>query len=382
MNSLKIAIGVGGRFHADRLANALSRFGYDLTLFTTLPKSRFVNGPAQELIDSYLFPEIIFRTLKLAHREFLGAEFKMRSFGKHFARSLTRVQKPFDLVIAWSSFGLEGFEQSKDSKKIVVRDSAHIEFQVETLQAEYRKMGHHFPDHSEVIRRERKEYELADFILVPSRFAKDTFVSRGVSEKKIKVIPLGVDTSLFKFTHSRTFQLPLRVINFGSLSPQKGIQHLLAALDSFSAEELKLTLVGHLSPEIESLLKKYPQVIHQGAVPQAELPEILKEQDVFVLPSLQDGFGMVVPQAMACGLIPIVSSAAGASELIQNQVNGFVIEPGSAEPLIQVLKKLVSHPDLVSHVAEKVKETIPELNWSQYESRIHQWMRVILAEPN
>jgi glycosyltransferase involved in cell wall biosynthesis len=374
MNPLKIAIGVGGRFHADRLANALSRFGHELTLFTTLPKSRFVNGPAQELIDSYLFPEIVFRTLKFAHREFQGAEFKMRSFGKHFAESLISTQKPFDVVIAWSSFGLEGFRKAPNSKKIVVRDSAHVELQVETLKNEYQKLGYQFPDHSEVIKREKQEYELADFILVPSRFAKDSFVSRGVPEKKIKVIPLGVDTSLFQATHSRNFQLPLRVINFGSLTLQKGIHHLLASLDSFRSEELKLTLVGHLSPEIETLLKHYPQVTHRGAVPQSELPQILKEQDVFVLPSLQDGFGMVVPQAMASGLVPIVSSAAGASELIQNKQNGFVIEPGSPEPIVKVLKELISSPSLVNQVADKVKQTIPELNWSKYESRIQQWM--------
>jgi glycosyltransferase involved in cell wall biosynthesis len=77
---------------------------------------------------------------------------------------------------------------------------------------------------------------------------------------------------------------------------------------------------------------------------------------------------------MASGLVPIVSSAAGASELIQNKQNGFVIEPGSPEPIVKVLKELISSPSLVNQVADKVKQTIPELNWSKYESRIQQWM--------
>lgn len=372
----KIFIGVGGRFHADRMFASLSGSGFDVSLFTTLPKSRFPDiAPGK--VHSFIFPEILYRTSIYLKKDVAGSVLKMKQFGSWFASQCSKGTTP-DVLVSWSSFGLEAFRAHSAPMQIVVRDSAHISEQVRILKSEYEKRGVIFPNHSEIEEREIEEYETADRILVLSQMAKSSFVARGISAKKIQVISLGADLSRFSAPERKSNSLPLRVLYFGALSFQKGLPYLLDAFREISPQKAKLTCIGGVSSEMDKVLPKYSKVEFLPPMPQDQLSQRIRDYDVFVFPTLHDGYGMVLPQAMASGLVPVVSSMAGASELVTDGKNGFIIPPQDTSAILQKIIYLSENPNVVNQFRVNVGEDLSKLSWSKYNQQISNWIRSLV----
>ena len=97
--------------------------------------------------------------------------------------------KNTDILVGWSSFSLKSFQNSKkyDCINVLERGSSHIEFQSDLLREEYELLGINPKFASQkIIDKEKKEYELSDYICVPSEFAKQSFINKGFSSKKVK----------------------------------------------------------------------------------------------------------------------------------------------------------------------------------------------------
>src|SRR5262249_23000925 len=157
-----------------------------------------------------------------------------------------------------------------------------------------------------------REYELADFISVPSDFARRTFVERGCPPEKLIRVPYGVNLSMFGPRPDRGVDSearPFVVVFAGGLTLRKGVQYLLQAFSGLALSRAELWLIGAPSGDSDAIFPRFTGAIRKfGAVPQTELAALLPLCDVFVLPSIEDGFGMVVLQAMAAGLPVICSS--------------------------------------------------------------------------
>lgn len=374
---LKIDIIVGGRFHADHMALALLRAKHDVHLFTSLPKSRFPEFPP-ERITSILLPEIVFRLAGKLGAENRGDLFKMRAFG----RAAARKSRHPDVIISWSSFALESFRENPNALKILVRDNSHIETQLGLYAREYSKLNLAVSDRSVCIARELEEYRLADRIQTCSEYARESFLKRGFADEKIKSISLGVNTSVFRAKASFEVKLPLRVVYFGRIAIAKGVHFLLEAAKDFRSDELKLTLVGPVHEQFKPFLEKYPHVRICPPLPHAELAKLLQLQDVFVLPTLEDGFGMVVPQAMASGLACIVSEDCGAKGLIRDGQNGFVVPTGDVGALKKLLQDLVSNPQLVESIGRQASASGLNHSWEVYKNEVAEWIATLEASRN
>ncbi len=110
----------------------------------------------------------------------------------------------------------------------------------------------------------------------------------------------------------------------------------------------RLRVVGAMQEELKGILGRFPQasVEFLGSVAQAELPAILGSSHVLVLPSVEDGFGLVVPQAMACACPILVSSAAGSCDMVEDGVDGFVVAPRDVEAMTQRMQRLIDEAGL------------------------------------
>lgn len=104
------------------------------------------------------------------------------------------------------------------------------------------------------------------------------------------------------------------------------------------------------------------------------LAPFLAGQDVFVFPTLEDGYGLVLPQAMACGLVPIVSENAGAAFLVENGMSGYVIPPGDPNAIQTALRKLVDDPKLLHILRSQLFLRKDNLSWSAYETQLLSWV--------
>ena len=257
-------------------------------------------------------------------------------------------------------------------KVIIERGSTHISNQTDILKEEYKRNNIPFvATDPRIIERELREYELADAISVPSRYAALSFMERGIEEKKLIVNPLGVDPDTFTFeTIKRSDQIP-RILFVGTIGFRKGIPLLLRAFARIH-ESAKLHLVGPIEADFTPCLEKLPldNVVFRGPASGEELLKNYADADVFCLPSLEEGFGMVVLEAMASGLPVVISDVVGAADVVNAGKHGLIFPSCNEAALAQALEALVVDPMVRSDMGLAAREHIlASYRWENYVER-------------
>jgi glycosyltransferase involved in cell wall biosynthesis len=218
------------------------------------------------------------------------------------------------------------------------------------------------------------EHHLADYIVVPSQFVKRTLVENGVDEKKILINRYGTDTgSFFPADHFPEIN-PLVFIFVGSISIRKGVPLLLEAWKEISPMNAELWLVGSGTlPENErDALPSSVKVL--GKISRVELPTILRKSHIFVLPSYFEGLAISQLEAAACGLPIIATTSSGATDIVEEGITGYVIEPGDKEKLKNRILYMIQNPTEVLNMHIIAKEKYKSWDWSYYCER---WISIL-----
>jgi len=173
---------------------------------------------------------------------------------------------------------------------------------------------------------------------VSGKSLADLCLKLGFKEQIIKTKGVGI----FNIRPQQKYSFKSRVENFifvGRLSPEKNIQYLIEIFNQFP--ELRLNIVGY-GPE-ESFLKSIAgkNVIFHGAIPNVDLYKLYLINDVFILPSISEPWGMVVEEALNCGLPVIVSNKTGCAEEIVNETNGLVFNLSETDALKYAIIKIL-----------------------------------------
>jgi glycosyltransferase involved in cell wall biosynthesis len=369
---MNISIIVGGRFHAFNLAEQLNNNNYLNQLITTYPKY-FIQknyGIDKKKIKSIYLKEII-------QRCFVN---KIYNFDdlliKHFdynAQKLINFEN-LDILIGWSSFSLKSFQLAKNKKclKILERGSTHIDFQSNIMKEEYliNNLQPNLPS-KYVVEKEKLEYELADYITVPTEFAKQTFLMRGFSEKKIIKIPYGVNLEEFKMKPLSKKENPIfRIIYTGSLSVRKGVVYLLRAFNELNLHNSELLMIGNIDKEINSIINKYrsnDKIIFKKSMIQSKLKEEYSSSNVFVTCSIEEGLSMVQLQAMSCGLPIICTPNSGGNEIIENGNDGFILPIRDIDELKKKILFLYHHQSICSEMGMRAYKKVQNtFSWELY----------------
>jgi glycosyltransferase involved in cell wall biosynthesis len=169
---------------------------------------------------------------------------------------------------------------------------------------------------------------------------------------KLHVVRCGIDARAFASRRQRT-PGPLQVLTVGRLVPGKGHALLLQALYLLRARgvEVEATIVGD-GPERDGLealaseLMLQRQVRFAGAVGQDELPVWYERADAFCLPTLAEGLGVVLLEAMAAGLPVVSTRVMGVPEVVGDEATGLLVSPGRADQLADALERLAASPEL------------------------------------
>jgi len=162
-----------------------------------------------------------------------------------------------------------------------------------------------------------------------------------------------------------------RVIFVGALSLQKGLPYLLEGfkLAQLPPDRSELLLVGEPFPEAHSFLPKYAGLYrHLRFVPHTELARVYHTGSVFVLPSLQDGFGMVVYEAAACGLPILISENVGAT--IRDGEDGFVVPIRDTEAIAEKLIYFYNHEADRQRMGRSAGEYVSQFTWARYQDQL------------
>jgi starch synthase len=218
------------------------------------------------------------------------------------------------------------------------------------------------------LRRLEAEYALADLLVCNSDYSRTSFLDAGFDEDRVVALPLGCSTDLFRPATAPPEGFTALFV--GRNRYEKGLLDVLEAAHALRAST-RLRISG--PPDAISLERSATvaaTVEFLGPITMQRMPEVYRQASVFVFPSLSDGFGLVVPEAMASGLPVIVSDHTGAADLVTEGVDGFVVPAGDADALADRLQLLESDPDLVARMGAQARATAEANAWTRYQRRL------------
>jgi glycosyltransferase involved in cell wall biosynthesis len=231
--------------------------------------------------------------------------------------------------------------------------NVHPLLQEKILNSEYEKYGMQYRS-GEVSFRDKIIHELSicDYLLAPSNFIKNSLVLCGINEERIITLPYGIETiandgKKKMSTIIRPGQV-IKILCVAQITFRKGIIYLLKAIGPLTDNgfNVEVTLVGAMDAAYEHIIKtyleKYPVTVIRH-IDNAIMCDFMAEFDLLVIPSIEDGFGVVVFEAISVNLPVIITKSMGASEIIEHGKNGFIIEPSSYQAIYDAVANAVGY---------------------------------------
>jgi glycosyltransferase involved in cell wall biosynthesis len=372
---MKVALSTAGKFHLFDLARELHARDSLAGICTGYPRFKLRSEQLpQEKIHTFPWltvPNIALRRLERLPRQVLAntQTLAARTFDMWASRNLPEC----DVFVGLSGSALHTGRrvQRLGGRYVCDRGSAHIRVQERLLCEEHEIWGLGFPGFDpRTIESEEAEYAQADAITVPSSFALKSFIDEGIPHSQVRRIPYGVNLAKFDRV-GRPDPASFDILFVGGMSLQKGIPYLIEAFKKVVHPLKRLVLVGMPSERLIEWLKRTEiwceQIEVVGHIPQVELKHLMSQSHVMVLPSIQEGFGMVMAQAMACGCPVIASENTGARDLFTDGEEGFIVPIRDVDALTQRLQQLADDPQLRDRMGERSLGRVKHLGgWSEY----------------
>lgn len=272
-----------------------------------------------------------------------------------------------EIFNGWATISLASMReaQRRGMRTVLQTGSTHIGSQTDTLREEFARWSPDAPlTHPELVKRSLREYELADFVLVPSLFARRTFIERGHEPERVVCVPWAV-FPVVGVPRERLVRARPRILHVGNTSVRKGIPYLLEAFRGLE-HRAELRLVGPPNPR---LLKRLgglpPNTKVLGRRRGQGLAEEYQDADIFVLASVEEGSALVVWEAMAAGLPIVTTDRAGADQIIDGE-NGFVVPAGDTGALLNRLEQLINDPELRARLGASAAASFAARDWATY----------------
>lgn len=258
----------------------------------------------------------------------------------------------------------------RGKKAVVVHDMAYKDYP-ETVRARTRKY---------LTLCLKKSCQRADVIITISEFSKSRIMELlDIEEKKIKVIPLGVDYDIYNTCATKNERDYLRrkygftkdyYLYLGTIEPRKNIERMIRAYAQLVEEKENVPLLvlagqkGWLYESIYESVKELnleTKVMFLGYVDITDLPKLLRQSFAFVFPSLYEGFGLPPLEAMACGTPVIVSKEASLPEVVGKA--GLYVDPLNITDIKDAMKKMLDQPNLRNSLIEEGFQQISKFSW-------------------
>jgi glycosyltransferase involved in cell wall biosynthesis len=218
---------------------------------------------------------------------------------------------------------------------------------------------------------------LADTVFVASEHVRRTLAG-AVPGEKIRVVHYGAPEIRPREPMAADPERPLRVLFVGALVQHKGIVYLLDAIDRLGSR-VDLTLVGkrfHPNSRVDEACGRWRWF---ETLSHRQVLDVMMESDVLVLPSLGEGFGLVVTEALACGLPAIVTPSVGASDLFHDGQEGFVVPVCSADAIAERLDTLYRDRELLAAMSRRAQQAAAKGSWASYRANYADTLRAAVA---
>ena len=314
-------------------------------------------------------------------------EERVRRVFKHNARIddwvASRLNSLGNLAFGYEGASLNTFRRAREFgiPRVLYQPIACAEFAINLLEEE----KHRFPALAKTLRYNlfpesvlegmREERRIADAVFCASRFTRQSLIQAGVPQEKIFVEPYGVNLSSFE---PSTEKFPrFSVVWASSATQTKGIGYLLEALARAPVPGIELVLAGHpFGIDPIALYEPRIRVRRLGHISREELGKAMSRSHVHVFPTLLEGFGRNIIEAMASGLPVITTPNCAGPDLIEDGVTGFIIPIRDVDSICERLAWVYDHPQEALQMGARARERVSVLTQADYRrrfaGRIHQ----------
>lgn len=387
---LRVDISVFGRFQAYQLAKQLERRGVLETLFTSYPYA--IDGVQKKHINNpwhlKTLEVLATRYLPTAGQRRIVSDLFVRKFDRHVASRIEETSRDgmTRVLHGWASQCLQTLKTAKQAgfKTFVECSCPHPIYKTKLLTEEAGLMGMESGCTAKWIDTVTAECEVADYISVPSNYSYDSFVQLGYQPEKLVKLPLGVDLEEMEKAyrgssgpaHSKNF----KVLMVGTDPLRKGGYYLLKAWERLRLKDAELIIRCDLPDRAKPLLKQ-SGVTYIPPIHRQKLTELYQEATIFCFPSVDDGFGMVVLEAMAAGLPVIITQHVGASDVVREGMDGFVVPIRDVDALCEKITLLYENREMAEEMGRNARKRAEEYTWERHGESMIKAYRELSSKP-
>ena len=361
---MKILIFASSNIYEKEIAYSFQKANIEYRLITTYPKLKlseyFINKKnIKSLLFLEIFKRILYNLLELINWKFINKDnfnLLMGTITDYFFSFY--INKDYDLLIIVST--IPWTKSIEKAKKHNVKTLYHLtvsnsQFRNNTILAEYKKLGlenYYLNLYNSSILKTEESIKKVDFVAYTSSYQLATFAKAGFNIKNFFYLPQPTNTKIFNNKYIKLKKEKFIIIFTGNDFVRKGANYLIEAFNSLSLKNAELWMVGYDLKKFASILKldTNKNIKFFGSLNHLVINDYYKKSSVFCLPSFEEGFPIVIPQAMTFGL-PIITTQFG-NDIIKNFFNGFIVDPGSTSQLAKHIKYLYDNPDKLTLMSD------------------------------
>ena len=406
---MKIIVAHPGRQHSFRVAKALKDSGMlykyattvynkDNSLFMRLVKlflskdnlERARKRKCPSLLDDDViqfceFEGLILLALQRIDRSHRIDRWFMRYIAKKFQRRLARyiIKNQVDAVISYDTNSSILFDilEKRAPHVIKIMDNAHPNrhFLKKSYNDNWTAVGNFgstleacgYITDENIAKAFGEEAKKADYHIVASSYSEQALMYEGISSDYIFKIPYGVDENKFVGT-GRSYDFDsFNVLFIGEVNQRKGINQVLRVAKNIHNQSVNFNIVGGGYESASEEYSKYNDCVKfLGRVSFESLLGQLKDNQAFLFPTMGEGFGLVLLEAMAAGLPVITTPNCAGYDIVVDGENGFVVPVGDEKAIEEKLLWMKEHPEELKRMSDNAVSTARKYTWSRYENEL------------
>lgn len=214
--------------------------------------------------------------------------------------------------------------------------------------------------------RDRRKFQLADEILAPSEYVRQSVIALGADPARVSLVSYGIDS---RWLRTVPRPVPGRVLFVGSVGLLKGCHYLAEAARLLAARKVacEVRVVGP-APEKVVSNKLFDGPTYVGQVPRSEILTEFLAADVFVLPTLCDGFALAHLEGLACG-VPVITTP-NCGSVVRHGVDGLIVPVRDSVRLADAIERVVSDPPLRARLSQNARARAEDFTWQRYGERL------------
>lgn len=227
------------------------------------------------------------------------------------------------------------------------------------------------------------ETRMASRFLAASTFTRNSLLEHGANPDTISVVPYGVDLERFRPDEGRPAPVPgakLQLLFVGRINQRKGVKYLLEALKQFDPREVELTICGRVVDSLSLFRDSGVQVNIRASVTGEDLVRAYQAADLFIFPSVAEGFGQVLLESLACGLPILATTHTAAPDLITEGREGFIVEPRRPDLLVERIAWCLENRTTLHEMRGQARATAEHFTWERFRAQAAAAVRSYLKE--